>query len=204
MQIDFIFQILILIFSVVIHEVSHGLVAYMLGDNTAKYQGRLTPNPFKHLEWFGSFFLPIMSYAFGGFIIGWAKPVPFNPYNLRDQRWGEAKVAVAGPLSNVCIALFFGLLIRFGISANFGEAFTYISSMIVFINLVLATFNLVPIPPLDGSKILFSILPYNMQYIRVFFERNGLFILIFFVFFLWQFVIPIVSWEFTLITGLVA
>lgn len=145
-----------------------------------------------------------MSYFLGGFIIGWAKPVPFNPYNLRNQRWGEAIVAVAGPLSNIALALFFGLLIRFGILAQFGESFVYIASTIVFINLILATFNLIPVPPLDGSKILFSILPYHMQGVRNFLERNGFFILIFFVFFLWQFVLPLVSWEFSLITGLTA
>jgi Zn-dependent protease len=202
MQIDFIFSILVLIFSVVVHEVSHGYSAYLLGDNTAKYQGRLTLNPLKHLELFGSIILPTVSYLTGGFIIGWAKPVPFNPYNLRNQKWGEAIVAVAGPLSNICIAVFFGLLIRFGIASQFGQAFLYISSMIVMINLVLATFNLVPIPPLDGSKILFSLLPYNMQYVRNFLERNQLFLVLIFVFFLWQFVAPVVSLEFRLITGL--
>lgn len=202
MQIDFIFSIIILIFSVVIHEVSHGYAAYLQGDNTARFQGRLTLNPFKHLEWFGSFILPVMSYFLGGFIIGWAKPVPFNPYNLRNQRWGEAIVAVAGPLSNICIALFFGLLIRFGVLAQFGPAFVYIASTIVFINLILATFNLIPVPPLDGSKILFSILLYSMHDFRNTMERNGLFILIFFIFFLWQFVLPLVVWEFQLITGL--
>ena len=204
MQIDFIFSIIILIFSVVVHEVSHGYVAYIQGDNTAKHAGRLTLNPLSHLEWFGSFILPVLSYMFGGFIIGWAKPVPFNPYNLRNQRWGEAMVAIAGPLSNICIALFFGLLIRFGILAQFGEAFVYIASTIVFINLVLATFNLIPIPPLDGSKILFSIIPNNMQSTRIWLERNSIFILIFFIFFLWQFVIPLVGWEFNLITGIMA
>ncbi len=203
MQIDFIFQIIILIFSVVIHEVSHGYAAYMQGDNTAKFAGRLTLNPLKHLEWFGSFFLPIISYFLGGFIIGWAKPVPFNPYNLRNQKWGEAVVAVAGPLANVTLAVFFGLLIRFGILSQFGDAFVYIASMIVFINLILAMFNLVPIPPLDGSKILFSLLPYSMQNVRNFLEKNGYIFIIFFIFFLWQFIIPLVSWEFTLITGLV-
>ena len=202
MQIDFVFSIIILIFSVVVHEVSHGYVAYLQGDNTAKFAGRLTLNPLNHLEWFGSFILPVMSYFAGGFIIGWAKPVPFNPYNLRNQRWGEALVAVAGPLSNICIALFFGLLIRFGVAESFGEAFFQISAMIVFINLVLATFNLIPIPPLDGSKILFSIIPNGMENIREFLERNGFFILIFFVFFLWKFLLPLISMEFELITGL--
>ncbi len=202
MQIDFIFSILILIFSVIIHEVSHGYAAYRMGDNTAKFAGRLTLNPLSHLEWFGSFILPVMSYFLGGFIIGWAKPVPFNPYNLRDQKWGEAKVAFAGPLSNICIALFFGLLLRFGVLTIFGESFVYIAATIVFINLILATFNLIPIPPLDGSKILFSILPYSMRNVRTFLEKNGLFVLIFFILFLWQLVLPLVSFEFRLITGL--
>jgi Zn-dependent protease len=202
MSVDFIFSIAILIFSIVIHEVSHGYAAYLQGDNTARFQGRLTLNPIKHLDLFGSIILPITSYLFGGFIIGWAKPVPFNPYNLRNQKWGEAIVAFAGPLSNICIALFFGLLVRFGIAIQFGENFVYIASMIVFVNLILATFNLVPIPPLDGSKILFSFLPYTMQNVREFLERNGTIILIFFIFFLWQFILPIVNVEFTLITGL--
>ncbi|MDQ5969228.1 MAG: Peptidase protein [Patescibacteria group bacterium] len=201
---EFIFSILILIFSVVVHEVSHGYAAYLQGDNTARFQGRLTLNPLKHLEWFGSFLLPVMSYFLGGFIIGWAKPVPFNPYNLRNQKWGEAIVAAAGPISNICIAVFFGLLIRFGISAQFGESFLYISSTIIFINLVLATFNLIPIPPLDGSKILFSLLPYHMQNVRDFLEENGTFILIFFILFLWKFLLPVVFWEFSLITGITA
>ncbi len=203
MTVDLIFSIIILIFSVIIHEVSHGYAAYLQGDNTAKYAGRLNLNPFNHLEWFGSFFLPMMSYFLGGFIIGWAKPVPFNPYNLRNQRWGEALVAVAGPLSNICIALIFGLLIRSGVAFSFGLAFVQISVMIVTINLVLATFNLIPVPPLDGSKILFSFLPYSLQYIRNFLEQNGTFILLFFVFFLWQFMMPVISLEFTLLTGLV-
>jgi Zn-dependent protease len=201
-MIDFIFSILILIFSVVVHEVSHGYAAYFQGDNTAKYAGRLTLNPLKHLEWFGSFILPVISYFLGGFIIGWAKPVPFNPYNLRNQKWGEAIVAIAGPAANICLALFFGLLLRFGAFAAFDPAFVTIIGTIVFINLVLATFNLVPIPPLDGSKIIFSFLPYRWQRVRPFFERYGFIILLFFIFFLWQFMLPIVSHEFTWITGM--
>lgn len=201
MQIDIVFQIIILIFSVVIHEVSHGFMAHFLGDNTAKYQGRLNLNPFNHLELFGSFILPVVTYLSGGIVIGWAKPVPFNPYNLRDQKWGEAKVALAGPLSNLFIALFFGLLIRFGFAMQFGTDFVYVSSVIVLINLVLATFNMVPIPPLDGSKILFSLLPYNMNYVREFLERNSLYLMLIFIFFLWKFIYPLVGVEFSLITG---
>ena len=202
MDVDFIFSIVILIFSVVVHEVSHGYVAYKLGDNTAKYQGRLTLNPLKHLELFNSFILPIITYFSFGFIFGMAKPVIINPYNLRDQKWGEAKVAVAGPLSNFAIAVFFGLLIRFGTLNSLGESFLHISTMIVFINLVLGTFNLVPIAPLDGSKILFSVLPYSMNNVREWLEQNGIFLMLFFIFFLWKYIVPLVYLEFSLITGL--
>jgi len=190
-------------FSVVAHEVAHGYAAYVQGDNTARFQGRLTLNPLKHLEWFGSFILPTLSYLLGGFIIGWAKPVPFNPYNLRNQRWGEAIVAFAGPFTNICIALFFGLILRFGIvNELLGSAFASISVTIVVINLVLACFNLVPIPPLDGSKILFSILPNSLMGLRANLEAYGTTLLIFFVFFLWKFMLPVVYFLFTLITGL--
>jgi Zn-dependent protease len=203
MQIDFIFSLLILMFSVVAHEVAHGYAAYLQGDNTARFQGRLTLNPLKHLEWFGSVILPFLSYLFGGFIIGWAKPVPFNPYNLRNQRWGEAIVAFAGPLINICIAVFFGLVIRLAYVGvlTLSSGYIHISTTIVIINLVLACFNLVPIPPLDGSKILFAFLPYNMTHIRATMEAYGITVLIFFVFFLSQFLSPVVSFFFRIITG---
>src|SRR3989344_5802398 len=151
MNLDFVFSIAILIMSVVIHEVSHGYAAYFQGDKTAEYQGRLTLNPLMHLDIWGSLLVPIISYSLGGFIIGWAKPVPYNPYNLRNQRWGEAIVAVAGPASNIVMATIFGLLIRFtGVALP--ESFIQIAATAVFINILLAIFNLVPVPPLDGSK----------------------------------------------------
>jgi len=202
MQLDFIFQIAILIMSVVVHEVSHGYAASMLGDQTAKYQGRLTLNPIKHIDPIGSIVVPTIGYLFGGFIFGWAKPVPYNPYNLKPGRWSEATVAVAGPASNLVLALIFGLLLRFGVSMNWSPAFMGITASIVFINILLAIFNLVPIPPLDGSKILMAFFPEKFLEIRAFFEKYGLILILFFIFFLWQFILPLVVAIFTLITGL--
>jgi Zn-dependent protease len=195
---EFVFQIAILVISVVIHEVSHGYAASFLGDQTARYQGRLTLNPIKHLDFVGSFLVPSIAYFLGGFIFGWAKPVPYNPYNLKPGRWSEAMVAVAGPASNICVAIIFGLLLRVGVG---NSAFIEITSIIVLINIILAVFNLVPIPPLDGSKILFAIFPDKLFQIRGFFEKYGLMLVLFFIFFLWQFIFPVIILFFRLITG---
>ena len=199
MQVDFVFQIAVLIMSVVIHEVSHGYAASYLGDQTARYQGRLTLNPLKHLDFVGSFLVPSLAYFLGGFIFGWAKPVPYNPYNLQPGRWSEAAVAVAGPTSNILLALIFGILLRISVSSD--PAFIQITSLIVFINILLAIFNLMPIPPLDGSKLLFAIFPDKLFQIRGFFEKYGLMLVLFFIFFLWQFIFPVIAVLFRLITG---
>jgi len=184
MDISIIFFLIILIFSIIIHEVSHGTVANYLGDPTAKYAGRLTLNPLKHLDPIGSVFLPILLILTTGKGIGWAKPVPINPYNFRDQKYGTLKVAIAGPVSNLIIALFFGLLLRILISLNFILPSIYsIFSFIVFINILLAVFNLIPIPPLDGSHILFTFLPDSIQRTKIFLEQSGFLILLFFIFF---------------------
>lgn len=189
--------------SVVIHEVSHGYAAYYLGDPTAKYQGRLTLNPIKHLELFGSFIVPFISYMTGGFIFGWAKPVPYNPNNLRPGRWSEAYVALAGPASNLSLALIFGLILRFGIQAGLVSSnFVAITSLIVFINLILMVFNLVPFPPLDGSKVLFALFPQSMYRFREPFEKYGFVLVLLFIFYGWKFVSPIATSLFVLITGL--
>ena len=204
MQVDFIFQIAVLIMSVVIHEVSHGYAASILGDQTARYQGRLTLNPIKHLDFMGSFIVPSIAYFLGGFIFGWAKPVPYNPYNLKSGRWSEAIVAGAGPASNIVLAVLFGLLLRIGIASGVNwanPAFVQIMTMIVFINILLAIFNLVPIPPLDGSKLLFALFPDKLFQIRGFFEKYGLILVLFFIFFLWQFISPVIVLLFRLITG---
>ena len=197
---DFLFQILVLIMSVVIHEVSHGYAARYLGDHTAEYEGRLTLNPLKHLDPIGSFLLPLISYQLGGFLVGWAKLVPYNLYNLRPGRWSEAIVAGAGPLSNISIAIVFGLFLRF-VSASANPAFLKIVTVIVIINIVLAVFNLVPIPPLDGSKLLFAIFPEKLYAFRSFFERYSLILLLIFIFFLWDLLLPVVASIFQLIVG---
>src|SRR3989344_2268312 len=200
---DFIFIIIILIMSVVIHEVSHGYAALALGDPTAKYQGRLTLNPISHLDPIGSFFVPLIGYFAGGFIVGWAKPVPFNPYNLRNQRWGEALVAVAGPISNIALAILFGLTIRFLPEyINISQSFLNLASSVVLINIILAIFNLIPIPPLDGSKILFAFLPYKWQTLRQSFERFGLILVFIFILFICQIMSHIIGFIFTLLTGI--
>lgn len=202
MQFEFVFQIAVLIMSVVIHEVSHGYMANYLGDPTAKLEGRLTLNPIKHLDLFGSIILPVILYiTHAGFILGWAKPVPYNPYNLRPGRWSEALVAIAGPASNLILAIIFGILLRFGVANGFSMGFLQITSLIVFMNLLLMVFNLVPIPPLDGSKVLFAIFPESTFKFREFFERYGFVLIIFFIFFLWKSISPLIMVLFTLITG---
>ncbi len=196
---EIIFSLAVLILSVIVHEVSHGYAAYAQGDKTAAYQGRLSMNPLVHLDLWGSFIIPLISFQLGGFIIGWAKPVPYNPHNLSNKRWGEALVAAAGPASNFIIALIIGLIIRF-FAYDLSTAFVEIATTVVFINILLAIFNLVPIPPLDGSKILFSFLPFHSP-IRDFLEKNGLILVLFFIFFLWKFIRPLVILTFSLITG---
>ena len=196
-----IFSIAVLVFSVVAHEVSHGYMAQYLGDPTARLAGRLTMNPVKHIDPMGSILVPIVTALLpGGFIFGWAKPVPYNAHNLRDQKWGDSKVALAGPITNLAIALVFALFLRFG-----GEMFTgamrTIMDLIVFINIILAVFNLVPIPPLDGSKVLLNALPYRYRYIGDYLERYSLVFIIFFAFFLWQFFLPIVYVVYALFVG---
>lgn len=200
------FQIVVLVMSVVVHEVSHGAMAFWLGDPTAKYAGRLTLNPFKHLDWWGSLVVPLIMIFTLGIGFGWAKPVPYNPYNLRDQRKGPALVGLAGPLSNILVALVFGLLARFmymsslikldiiqnllsrnyenlasSISGSFSSIFFLIFSMIIIINVFLAFFNLIPIPPLDGSKLIFAILRLKTETIMML-EQFGFMALLFFIF----------------------
>ena len=197
--------------SVVVHEVAHGYMAYRLGDDTARMSGRLTLNPIKHLDLFGSIILPLLLILTNsGFIIGWAKPVPYNPNNLRNYRRGTFLVAISGVLANILIAIIFGLLIRIaptlGLPSYLSNTTTFqpfykISTIIVFMNLVLAVFNLIPIPPLDGSKVLFSLLSPKYRYLENFLEKYGLILLLLFIIFVWNELAPILYWLFSLITG---
>jgi len=193
-------KILAVLFSIVLHEVAHGAMAFSLGDNTAKNLGRLTLNPIKHLDMFGSVLLPLMTYFLGGFIFGYAKPVPYNPNNLTDQKYGPAKVAAAGPLTNIAVAVLFGLILRltFGfLPFAMAEVFLFV----VFMNLILAVFNLMPVPPLDGHWFVLTFVPDRYWQFKEAYLRFGFVILILFLFYGFVLIMPIVSWLFRLITG---
>ena len=180
-----------IIFALVIHEFFHAWMAYYLGDNTAKDQGRLTINPLVHLDPFGTILLFIVG-------IGWGKPVPFNPYNLRNQKWGPALVALAGPASNFGLAVTVGLILRFADISN--PYFAFFLSFFVWINLILGVFNLMPVPPLDGSHIFFTLFP-SLENIKASIQGSFLFLIVV-IFFMIYIGIPfIIKPLFILITG---
>ncbi len=202
-----IFQFIVLIFSVMIHEISHGFVAEWLGDKTARDAGRLTLNPLKHIDPFGSVILPLLLYiANTSILFGWAKPVPYNPFNLKNPKIGGAMIALAGPLSNFIIAFIFGLFVRVGISSGglLDDPLLLLFQIIVYINVLLGVFNLVPIPPLDGSKVLFGFLPSKLinPNVMYFLEKNGMIFLVLFMFFGFRLIHPVINWIFGLLTGL--
>jgi len=198
-----IFRLIILLFSVIIHEISHGFAALKLGDDTAEKMGRLTLNPLVHLDFFGSLILPLMLFIStgGSFVFGWAKPVPFNPLNLRNPVRDSAILAFAGPLANLVLALIFGLLIRFGFYfPAFGGLFNLsFLKMVVQINLILAIFNLMPIPPLDGSRILFYFFP--SPKLEMFLYQFSFLLIFLILIFGWGLIWPLISFLFYLFTG---
>ena len=201
-----IFSVAILIMSVVVHEVAHGFVAYRFGDRTALFAGRLTLNPLRHLDLFGSVLIPLFMVLSGvPFLIGWAKPVPYNPANFKNIRKGTFMVSIAGIVTNLIIAIAFGLAVRLSIFFGLAnEAFITILSIIVFINLGLALFNAIPIPPLDGSKVLFSILGKRFSHIEIFLEKYSTVLIVVFIFLIWNtnFLSVIIQSLFTVITGM--
>ncbi len=197
-----IFLAIVFIFSVVIHEVSHGAIANSLGDSTAKDLGRLTLNPLKHVDIFGSVILPLLLILVGSpFVFAYAKPVPYNPLNLRDKKYGPVKVALAGPAANLVLALLFGLSLRFLPSTLSLAGWPQLLGNIVWVNLVLGIFNLVPIPPLDGHWILLAFLPQRFAAFKMFLLRYGLVIFIIFLFFLFPLLYPLINFLFRAIVG---
>lgn len=196
-------SIVILIFSIIIHEISHGFMAEWLGDPTARLQGRLTLNPLKHIDPIGSIVVPIIT-TLSGFTFGWAKPVEYNPYNLRNKRQGEFLIGLAGPLSNLLLAVIFGTIIRFVAEDTLVMTpFLEICSHIVIVNIVLAVFNLIPLPPLDGSKLLLAFLPNQYGRFRHTLEMYAPVFILIVVFFLWNIVSLVVPYIFWLVTGVV-
>lgn len=173
-----------LIFAITLHEVAHGFVASLLGDKTAKLSGRLTINPVKHIDPIGTILIPFVMLLVSNFIFGWAKPVPVDPRNLRNPRRDMALVALAGPVSNLLMALFWGLIARLGILADqsgsswSGVPLVYMGGAGITINVVLAVLNFIPLPPLDGGKILEAVLPRRAAYSVSLVEPYGFYILI--------------------------
>jgi hypothetical protein len=197
-----IFEFLVILFSIIIHEISHGYVAVFLGDPTPRLQGRLTLNPLKHIDPMGSIIVPIVT-SLAGLTFGWAKPVQFNPYNLKNKRWGELLIAIAGPLSNILIALVFTAIVRIGIQNGLlSIPFITLCMYVILINISLAVFNLIPIPPLDGSKVLFGFLPVRFQHIRKIIEQNSFVLMLILLLFLWHFITPVIPFLFRVLMGI--
>ena len=192
MEIEQIAIIGALILSIVLHEVAHGYAANWLGDPTARLAGRLSPNPLRHIDPLGSVIIPaVLFFTNAGFLFGWAKPVPYNPYNLKTpwglpQHVGEAMVAAAGPLTNLLLAVIFSVLIRMAPAFDLSTSFIDIAKYIVYINILLALFNMIPLPPLDGSKILAAFLPTGLalryQALVGQIERYGILVTFLFIF----------------------
>ncbi|MFA5997788.1 MAG: site-2 protease family protein [Candidatus Paceibacterota bacterium] len=202
--------LVVLILSVIAHEVAHGYAANSLGDPTARLAGRLTLNPLPHIDLMGSIILPaLLVFTHSPIMFGWAKPVPYNPFNLKHQRWGETLVAVAGSATNILLAVIFGLIVRFGAAAGLDSTALSLAATIAFINLFLGLFNLIPFPSLDGFTVLRSALPWHLasglnrleQSVR---GAGMLSLILFLIIFSYIFVGPffnLVVWLFRLITG---
>lgn len=200
----------VLILSIIVHEVAHGYAANSLGDPTARLAGRLTLNPLPHIDLMGSIILPaLLIFTSSPILFGWAKPVPYNPYNLRNQRWGEALVAVAGSATNILLAIIFGLIVRLGPAYGLDATALSLAATISFVNLFLGLFNLIPFPPLDGFTALRAALPWELSSGFNRFEHQirtaGTLSLIFFlIIFSYVFAGPffnLVLWLFGLLTG---
>ncbi len=191
------FLYIVIVFSAVIHEYSHGWMAYRLGDSTAKDAGRLTLNPLAHIDPIGTVILPLFLLLTGGIFLGWAKPVPYNPYNLEDKKYGSLKVAIAGPGSNFILAIIFGLGARFLSQASISPAFIEGLLLVTYVNIFLGLFNLLPVPPLDGSKVFADLFPNQWRT----FLKTGFLGIIIAIFIAMTLLPPIAQFIFRLIVG---
>ena len=180
-------------------------MAEKLGDDTARRAGRLTLNPLVHIDLFGSIILPVCLYiaSGGAFFFAAAKPVPYNPRNLQHPRSGSAQIALAGPCTNILLSIVFGIVVRISIFFSAPAMFVSLLAIIVYVNILLAIFNLIPIPPLDGSRVLFAALPQNHATYRVayFLERYGIFFVLIFALFGFGLLLPVMSFFFSIFTG---
>lgn len=190
MDISNIIFVVVLIISIILHEIAHGYAADRLGDPTARLQGRLSLNPLVHIDWIGSVILPFFLVISGApFVLGWAKPVPFNPRNMKNPRIGAMVVAIAGPLTNIALAIIAALSLQL---FTFSAPVVFFVHSIIVTNIALAVFNLVPIPPLDGHHLLFGLLPARFYQLKSWLRKYSFIILIVFVMYGWKFISPLI------------
>jgi|SRR5690554_2807577 Zn-dependent protease len=216
---EYLIVVPVILMSIIIHEVSHGYAAYKLGDDTAKRFGRLSLNPLKHIDIFGTIILPILLIVTTGLAFGYAKPVPLNPYNFRDVKRDTGISAAAGPASNFIIAILFSVFLRIlgnlpyipnTLGGNLLAFWFQVFYLIVFFNLLLGCFNLIPFPPLDGSKVIGMLLPDHYYYPFMRMERQGMAILMGIILLSYFFglnliervLLPPINWLMHLMTGI--